>query len=899
MVRNKKMRYKGSALMYVIIAAAFIGILATIVLRLSLENIETKSVDRSMKKNFYGAESYMDQVNIAIQDISKDAMKQAYTSVLSNYSSVYGSKGENTAVQSSFANNYINNLVEAFKDSNTSLIGKIDDKDAVLSLSEGARYDVKKITKALENAFKADEESTLVKAVKVDGEPVMELHYYPVTSKQQSYLLLKNVRIDYEEEVRGEKISTTETTDFKLTVPKLNIEGGSVYLDFTKYCLIGDTKVSAEIDAYNAVAMGNVYAGEYGLHVSGGNSKGNTLTIGGSSAHVITRGDIGIARTGALLLGSEDNPVNVWAQNYVLEPNNAATNDEKAILTVHGNSYIHDDLSLNGSYSTASFSDGSYYGYSFNKDNTSDSMTTVNSGYSSAIVINGKNCSLSMDNTMDSILLGGRAFISREREKTLYDNVSGRDIMMPQSVSIKSDQNFMLVDDAYLKDEYKNATGDLVTVSNPMPMEKYRQIGDGDEKKVETRNLLTDNARKNLRKYLDTKNPITTYVYDLSGTNVDSAMVYFYYNFKNQEMANQYFEDKMYVGEMQNKAISSKYLRFGADANGLMISPKLALFSGYAYNLQSKASASDPNRLDKNGDSNVIEPAITDDNENFWKGEAINYAAMYKSYQTCLSDKETSKYSYALNAYEDGDLGFDLQNKDANRIFDRLITKNESGQYKFVEEAAKARVDSSENNGFKRIGSRTSMMAKAVPVKLDEKTTGYVIFVADDTIDYQKKSGDNSETSEGSSTISGDNNQASSSGQRTFEDARGTDGVVVSITVDDIYQEYGISDTTPVLIVSNCNVIVNRNVNGTVLSRYNISLKGTNVNVKADPARLQSMIATQKNNEGTAENPGKFLTYFADFANVNFGAAAEDAVTDVNIAACISYQNWRKNKGKN
>lgn len=856
MDRNRKLRYQGSALMYVIIAAAFIGILATIVLRISLANIETKSVDRSMKKNFYGAESYMDQVNIAMQDISKDAMKKAYSTVLNNYSSVYGSKGENTAVQSSFANNYIKNLVEEFKDSNTSLIGKIDDKDAVLSLSEGARYDVTKITKALADAFKVDEESTLVKAVKVDGEPIMELHYYPVTSKQLSYLLIKNVRIDYEEEVRGEKISTTETTDFKLTVPKLNIEGGSVYLDFTKYCLIGDTKVSAE-NITNATAMGNVYAGEYGLHVSGGNTKGNTLTIGGSSAHVITRGNIGIARTGALALGTKDNPIDVWAQNYVLEPNTAATNDEKAILTVHGNSYIHDDLSLNGSYSTASFSDGSYYGYSFNMDNTSDSMTTVNSGYSSAIVINGKNCSLSMDNTMDSVLLGGRAFISREREKTLYNNVSSSDIMMPQSVSIKSDQNFMLVDEAYLGEGY----------SNPMPMETFRTLRGGNEK-IDTRDMLTDSARKNLRKYLDTKNPITTYVYDLSGTNVDAAMVYFYYNFKNQEMANQFFEDKMYVGEMQNKAISSKYLRFGADATGLMISPKLALFSGYAYNLQSKDSASDPNRLEKNGDSNVIEPGISDDNENFWKGEAINYAAMYKSYQTCLSDKETSKYSYALSAYEDGDLGFDLQNKDANRIFDRLLTKNESGQYAFVEDAEKARKDSAVN-GFETIGSRSSMRVKAVPVKLDEKTTGYAIFVADATINYENK----------------------------LEDAMGTDGASVSITVDDIYKKYGIDETTPVLIVSNCNVIVNRNVNGTVLSRYNISM-GTSVTVKADPARVQSMITVQKNNEGAAEDKNKFLTYFADFANVNFGAASEDAVTDVNIAACISYQNWRKNKGK-
>lgn len=871
MGRKRKMRYQGSALMYVIIAAAFIGILATIVLRISLANVQTKSVDRSMKKNFYGAEKYMDQVNIAMQDISKEAMQKAYVTVLSNYSSVYGSKGENAAIQSSFANNYINNLVDTFKDSNTALNGAINDKDAVLSLTEGAKYDVKEIKEAMKSAFQVDEESDLVKSLSVDkGQPSMELCYYPVTSKQQSYLLIKNVRIDYVEEVRGEKISTTETTDFKFTVPKLNIEGGSVYLDFTKYCLIGDTKVSAETSTYNALATGNVYAGEYGLHVLGGNNHGNTLTIGGSSSHVITRGDIGVARTGALELGSKENPVEVWAQNYVLEPYHGAGNDAKAILKVHGNSYIHDDLSLNGSYSTVSFSDGSYYGYSFNLDNTSDNMTTVNSGYSSAIVINGKNCSLSMDDNMQSVLLGGRAFISREREKTQYENVSNRDIMLPQSVSIKSDQNFMLIDDAYLKDEYKNATGELVKVSNPMPMDEYRKIGDGDEKKVETRNLLTDSARKGFRRYLDTKNPITTYVYDLSGTNVDSAMVYFYYNFKNQEAANQFFEDKMYVGEMQDKAISSKYLRFGEGATGLKISPRLALFSGYAYNLQSKASISDTSILDKNQDPNVIVPGISDDNENFWKGEAINYAAMYKSYQICLSDKDTSKYSYALNAYEEDDMGFDLQNKSANRIFDRLITKTESGQYKFVEDATKARVDTSVKNGFVPIGSRSSMMAKSVSVKIDDKTTGYAIFVADDMIDSTS----------------------------TLENAMGTDGKPVSIKVSDIYTKFGICDPAPMFIVSNCNIEVDRNVNGTILSRYNISMGS--VSVTADSAKLQSMVTVQKNSEGKDEDESKkFLTYFSDFANINFGASAEEAVTEVNIASCISYQNWKKNKAEN
>ena len=83
---NKEKMKQGSALVFVIIAVAFVGILASIVLRATLINVETKRVNSDMKKNQYTAETAMDDLNLSIQNIAAVKMKKAYAYLLDNYS---------------------------------------------------------------------------------------------------------------------------------------------------------------------------------------------------------------------------------------------------------------------------------------------------------------------------------------------------------------------------------------------------------------------------------------------------------------------------------------------------------------------------------------------------------------------------------------------------------------------------------------------------------------------------------------------------------------------------------------------------------------------------------------------------------------------------------------------
>ena len=828
-----KKRNAGSSLIFVIVAVAFVSILATIVLRVTLINIDTKSIDRSVKKNFYTTEKVMDEVNLAVQNLSQECLKEAYVDILKEYTqdAIYSSG--KTAVQTKFTNAYLRYLIRKLSVSNPP--ADMDD-NGVMTI--GAQYDVEVIRTAMGAAgFGANSSCLLDNAANQSN---MELVY---TGDSDSYLLLKGVNVEYKEgtDVDTQR-STKITTDIKLQVPELNFEGGSIYPDFTKYCIIGDERVNAKDGVQSSYATGNIYAGEYGLNVSGGSSKNTdtaTLTVGGSSSNVITRGDISVARSGNLLLGSQSNPITVWTENYkaVSVPN--MSGDSEATLEVHGTSYVHDDLSLDAPYSSVTFADGNYYGYSFNKDNTKDSKTEVNSQYSSAIVINGRNSALSMQDTMSSILLGGRAFISREKQKMITgDSDTSKDIMLGESISVKSNQSFYLVANEYLSDGY----------TNPISISKYRDLQNANKP------VMTSSAVRSMRSYLDQTNPVTAYFYDLNGTSLDAAYVYFYYNFKNQSAANKYFQS-LEEKEIKEKIVDTGYLRFGSgDLSGISISSNLTLFTAGNY-----FDFSNPNQTST---STMHNATITSDNENFYKNDSVNMAAEYKSYQLNLADSETQKYNFSGRS--EGDDGFDLIDKKLNRIFDKLMTKEDTGEYSFVEHASKA---NHSDYGFEVLqdAGRNGVYIKSVAVNTVGSTNVYAVFVADT--------------------------------ETNFAVASDVVHTETSLSLANILQKAGVASGSTAIVVSNCNVKVDCEMSGLVISRHTVSYEGSNRGVKADSASLQAMFAAQKSREGNlGDEKEKFLKYFVVFSKLNLGADTNQSNVDyLDISSYVKYVNWQKN----
>lgn len=833
---NKEIRKnnQGSSLMFVIVAVAFVAILSTIVLRITLINVTTKSIDRKMQKNEYSTETVMDQVTIAIQNISAEQLRATYSEMLGNYTSqVTSGSEEESSMQKKFAKSYLNHLIgELSGDSSLKML-----PDGTL---EGIKYKQSVIRDKYNDLFqkemKGKSEDTYLE--NKSDECNMELHYDSLNANADNYLLLKNIRVKYKD--KDGNYSTTISTDIKLSVPKINFEGGNIYPDFTKFCLIGDEQVEVCSGSSDAYGIGNVYAGEFGINVLG---KAN---FGGSSAKIITREDVKVNKGGSLILGSSTNPVSVWAENYKTMPNSSG-GDAVANLEVYGDSYVHDDLSLDASYSRAKFDWGNYYGYTFNKDNTIDSKTTVDSGYSSAILINGKNSSLAMEDNMTSILLGGRAFISRNSERnTLGDeNVDGKDIMMGQSLAVKSDETFMLVDKSYLNDGY----------SNPMPASAYEEV-------IKKKPIMENPIPNALKKYLNTTTPVTTYFYSVTGSQ--DAMVYFYYNFRSQNAADSFFKN-LSLSEVKKKAWNSDYLRFdkSLDMNGIQISSKLALFN--FGNMYTSYKSEDTKEIVENS---LITPGITSDTDDFYKDRSIQMSAEYKSYQTKLNASDAGNYNTSAEAENEDDSGFNLKNKDKKRIFDELMTYDGTRKdYAFAADAKADAISGTSNNGFETLRDNVRIKCVGVDINGDTNKEVYAVFVVDTGITVSHGTTLNSETT-----------------------------VNMTEILKKMREKYGFPSDGTVILASNCNINIDESVEGLVISAYRAQLSGTSIGATAQSAKLQAMFTAQKKREAdpNLSNAEKFMTYFKCFSTLNFTSEQED--TNINIIRNVSYVNWKKNE---
>lgn len=91
--RLKKMNNKGSALVVVVIVIAFITILATLILYLSVMNFHMKSNDYHTKESFYGAEIPLEELRVQLALDFSQACDKAYRNVFEQYGTLIDGTG--------------------------------------------------------------------------------------------------------------------------------------------------------------------------------------------------------------------------------------------------------------------------------------------------------------------------------------------------------------------------------------------------------------------------------------------------------------------------------------------------------------------------------------------------------------------------------------------------------------------------------------------------------------------------------------------------------------------------------------------------------------------------------------------------------------------------------------
>ncbi len=415
MIKSISKNNKGSAIVVVIIALAFVGILSATAMWLSMSNYRMKATDRGIKGNFYTAETVFEEIIAGLQGESSDAAAVAYRKVLQNYVVTSGESDRYSRFVKFYKEELVNNLHDA-------------------SLS--GQYNQSRIRSYLDDALAV----RLDPISPVDGNKFTMTGQMEVSADGFDYITLKGFRLEFTDD-KG-YYSVIET-DIMLTAPKVDFTMSSSMPEIFKYAIVADKEL--EIAAETNV-KGNIYVGEEGTKLNGAK-----LSVD-NAEYVISMGPVELTNyTAKLNIGHSDATINTqfWAKDINITSSSKST-IRGGSLDIDADVYVADDLTLDAANSDVKLS-GTYTGYGNSGSDASKS---------SAIMVNNLNSRIDMSG-LSNLTLAGYSFINLSSyykdptTRKLYEQsgaveVSANNIGTGESIAIKSDQVAFLVPDECL-----------------------------------------------------------------------------------------------------------------------------------------------------------------------------------------------------------------------------------------------------------------------------------------------------------------------------------------------------------------------------------------------------------------------------------------------------------------
>ena len=610
---------RGSAIVMVVIALSFIGILGVTVMWISLSNYRMKENDSSNKQGFYTAESVLEQIKIGLQGDASKASAAAYSVVMQNFS-----EWNEDQRQSMFQQEFKKNLV------------------AILSDGTGTtnHYSVDHLASFIDGNLHISTDST------DKGDPIRYLTGstvigdYEVASGSAAYLMIEDIELEFTDD---EGYYSNITTDIMINAPATSFMDTSTLPPIFKYALIADTGV--EVGEGSLSVKGSMYAGEEGIRTN------KNINVNDAS-YTVTKGPLDI--------GFGDETIDV-VSNVMYASDIKIRN---ANLVVNSNTRVADDLTLNGTTPKVTLS-GTYTGFG-------DSMTDT--AQSSAILINGLKANVNM-NGLNNLIVAGHSFVgtSKAQEAGIQTSDEGEDwstlsgnnldVMMGESISVKGNQlAYLIPDDCIGVKGSKTMVG-----KNPLTYAEYKQMvmnysvwedpATGDRSNtwdaahtnnvgwqagfdlVSTTKAISTLGNNTLSNYMPSGGQCQMIFAPSNG----ETMVYFYIKFADSDAANRYSRD--YYNYHQNKM----------DAYADVYADNL-LLPGGSGNMSTAAST-----VSKNGTSTGRgDPLTLTDAQ---KRECSNYRETY----TALCTNLTEKYS-ELNSTD--------HNKTDQTVFENLIDES-------------------------------------------------------------------------------------------------------------------------------------------------------------------------------------------------------------------------------
>lgn len=462
---KRKLRHNddhGSSFVLVIVATTFMCILASAILMGAMMTYKLKFYKLNSLNNFYEVETALDEMYAGVGAATNEHLYSAYTTT-AELVVVYDTKAQAyTTLDNKSANELFKKLFMTgfVADTNYKSLKNVTD---TLQSFISNEYD------AVDNPDGVRLDTSNMKLIYTDVNNKTTTQYYKnnggiKTDKQSGYendkvqsVTFKNVCVKRSVNLQGSTAGTYEqsiTTDIVLTEPEYNVSFDTSSVSnntLYEYAILADMGVEVGEDNDNrttdAQVKGNIYAASdyynkdyndvaetkvtnkyeskpttmWGTKESSAysgifvNGKNSTLTL--NSDVVVCSGSLAAYNGAEINLSGRTQTLSeLWADNIVIGGKDGGS------LKASADAYIFDDTELNAEKASLKFTQGSYFGYSYNAQDTRSLNYLRQKGYlatgyklrshfsDSAIIVNGKNSTLDLQD-LNSLYIAGKSYI--------------------------------------------------------------------------------------------------------------------------------------------------------------------------------------------------------------------------------------------------------------------------------------------------------------------------------------------------------------------------------------------------------------------------------------------------------------------------------------------------------
>lgn len=462
---KRKLRHNddhGSSFVLVIVATTFMCILASAILMGAMMTYKLKFYKLNSLNNFYEVETALDEMYAGVGAATNEHLYSAYTTT-AELVVVYDTKAQAfTTLDNKSANELFKKLFmtgfvadtnyKSLKNVTDTLQSFISNEYDAVDNPDGVRLD----TSNMKLIYTDVNNKTTTQYYKNNGKIKTEKQSGYENDKVQS-VTFKNVCVKRSVNLQGSTAGTYEqsiTTDIVLTEPEYNVSFDTSSVSnntLYEYAILADMGVEVGEDNDNrttdAQVKGNIYAASdyynkdyndvaetkvtnkyeskpttmWGTKESSAysgifvNGKNSTLTL--NSDVVVCSGSLAAYNGAEINLSGRTQTLSeLWADNIVIGGKDGGS------LKASADAYIFDDTELNAEKASLKFTQGSYFGYSYNAQDTRSLNYLRQKGYlatgyklrshfsDSAIIVNGKNSTLDLQD-LNSLYIAGKSYI--------------------------------------------------------------------------------------------------------------------------------------------------------------------------------------------------------------------------------------------------------------------------------------------------------------------------------------------------------------------------------------------------------------------------------------------------------------------------------------------------------